>query len=220
MRRDPEDSTSTSSAAVAAAYDAAVALAQDEGVAPEVGRMRAAFQKRTGRFDPEDPWFEARTRAFWDDALAGQGLAALAAPRLGEDARRLAARFGRAHRGLFEVRDVDRRGARLVDVWSGAELVVRHLDEAQELALEHAEGLVDARVIAASGDALFVLPGAFHHAAEATEAALRVIEAGRTRGLATGDMLDALLRMELVFRASSRVKVAFAYRVDSLPRSA
>ena len=197
-----------------------MAVAQDEAVAPEVARMREAFQKRTGRFDPEDAWFEARTRAFWDDALAGQGLAALAAPRLEEEARPLAARFARAHRGLFEVEDVDGRGARLVDVWSGAELLVQHLDETQELALEHAEGLVDARVIAASNDALFVLPGAFHHAADATEAALRVVEAGRTRALATGDMLDALLRMELVFRASSRVKATFAYRVDSLPRSA
>jgi hypothetical protein len=36
--------------------------------------------------------------------------------------------------------------------------------------------------------------------------------------MTTGDVLDALLRMEHVFRSSSRVKVAFAYRVESLPR--
>lgn len=203
-----------------AAYDAAVALVSDDGIASEVARMREAFQKRTGKFDTEDPWFEARTRAFWDDALATQGLAALAADKLDDDARPLLRRFARAHRGLFEVAEADGRGARLVDVWSGAELLVRHLDEAQRLALEHADGLMDARVVAASDDALFVLPGAFHHTAEASESAMKVVEAARMRALATGDVLDALMRMELVFRASSRVKAAFAYRVDSLPRSA
>ena len=32
-------------------------------------QARAAFEARTGAFLPEDPWFEARSRAFIDDAL-------------------------------------------------------------------------------------------------------------------------------------------------------
>ena len=36
--------------------------------------------------------------------------------------------------------------------------------------------------------------------------------------MATGDVLDNLLRMKHVLRSSSRVKAAFAYRVESLPR--
>jgi hypothetical protein len=34
----------------------------------------------------------------------------------------------------------------------------------------------------------------------------------------TGDALDALLRMELTFRSSSRVKAGFAYRAETLAR--
>jgi hypothetical protein len=47
---------------------------------------------------------------------------------------------------------------------------------------------------------------------------VKVIAAAREREMTTEDALDALLRMELVFRSSSRVKAAFAYRVESLPR--
>jgi len=65
-----------------------------------------------------------------------------------------------------------------------------------------------------------VLPGALHHGPDALEPLVKVIAAARERDLETGDLLDALLRMELVFRSSSRVKAAFAYRVESLPRPA
>ena len=189
--------------------------------------MRELFEKRTGAFGPEDAWFESRSRAFWDDALTTQGFAALAAPHAGEEVSRVVESFGRAHRGVFLVDEVDERGAHLVDLWSGAELLVRHLDEAQAVTLEHAEGPMDARVVAGpvaggASDAvapLFVLPGALHHGSEATEPLLKVIAAARARDMATGDALDALLRMELVFRSSSRVKAGFAYRVESLPRA-
>lgn len=188
--------------------------------------MRERFVKRTGAFGPEDAWFEPRSRAFWDDALTTQGFARLAAP--GVDAGGVAARFDRAHRGVFLVHDVDDRGARLVDLWSGAELIVRHLDEAQAVTLEHAEGPMDARVVAGPVSesapdevpSLYVLPGALHHGSDALEPLVKVIAAARARDMATGDVLDALLRMELVFRSSSRVKAAFAYRVESLPRVA
>ena len=190
--------------------------------------MRERFEKRTGAYGPEDPWFEARSRAFWDDALTTQGFARLAGPHAGGDTADVVARFDRAHRGVFLVDDVDDRGARLVDLWSGAELIVRHLDEAQAVTLEHAEGPMDARVVVGpvSGSApdevpsLYVLPGALHHGSDALESLVKVIAAARARNMVTGDVLDALLRMELVFRSSSRVKAAFAYRVESLPRVA
>jgi hypothetical protein len=187
--------------------------------------MREAFEVRTGAFGPEDPWFEARSRAFWDDALTAQGFARLAAPHAEGDVAEVVARFDRAHRGVFLVEDVDDRGAHLVDLWSGSELLVRHLDEAQAVTLEHAEGAMDARVVAGPrGDdaapALFVLPGAVHHAPDAMDALVKVIAAAREREMTTGDALDALLRMELVFKSSSRVKAAFAYRTESLqPRA-
>jgi hypothetical protein len=188
--------------------------------------MRERFMKRTGAFGPEDAWFEARSRAFWDDALTTQGFARLAAPHAGAEVAAVVARFDRAHRGVFLVEDVDDRGARLVDLWSGAELIVRHLDEAQAVTLEHAEGPMDARVVAGPAEtsadvpSLYVLPGALHHGSDALEPLVKVIAAARERDMETGDVLDALLRMELVFRSSSRVKAAFAYRVESLPRAA
>jgi hypothetical protein len=188
--------------------------------------MRERFMKRTGAFGPEDAWFEARSRAFWDDALTTQGFARLAAPHAGAEVAAVVARFDRAHRGVFLVEDVDDRGARLVDLWSGAELIVRHLDEAQAVTLEHAEGPMDARVVAGPAEtsadvpSLYVLPGALHHGSDALEPLVKVIAAARERDMETDDVLDALLRMELVFRSSSRVKAAFAYRVESLPRAA
>ena len=185
--------------------------------------MREAFETRTGAFGPEDAWFEARSRAFWDDALTTQGFAKLAAPHAGEEVAAVVTRWGRAHRGVFVVEDVDDRGAHLVDLWSGAELLVVHLDEAQAVTLEHAEGAMDARVVAGPAEdgavaPLFVLPGALHHAPDAMEPLVKVIGAARERDMGTGDALDALLRMELVLRSSSRVKAGFAYRVESLSR--
>jgi len=207
---------------VLAVYEAIVDLATGS-LAPEAKRMREAFEKRTGAFGPEDPWFEPRSRAFWDDALTAQGFATLACPHLTDELGEVAARFERAHRGVFVVEEVDDRGAHLVDLWSGAELLVRHLDEAQAVTLLHAEGPMDARVVAgptSEGDAaLFVLPGALHHGPDALEPLAKVLAAARERDMETGAVLDALLRMELVFRSSSRVKAGFAYRVESLSRA-
>lgn len=183
--------------------------------------MRELFQARTGAFGPEDKWFESRSRAFWDDAVSTQGFARIAAPHLDAGTADVVARFDRAHRGMFVVESADDQGAHLVDLWSGAELIVRHLDEAQAVTLEHAEGAMDGRVVAAPATAgevppLFMLPGAVHHGPDATEPLQKVIAAARARDMKTGDVLDALLRMELVFASSSRVKAGFAYRVESL----
>lgn len=194
----------TTAAKLLAAYDALVAkTAEDAG---ESARLREAYQRRTGAFGPEDPWFETRSRALWDDILASPGFP-----------------YANTHRGFFVVADTDSDAGDgdvlLVDLWSGAELVVHHLDEAQALALEHAEGPIDARVVAA-GDppSLFVLPGAYHHAADALEPATAVLGGARDRGMQTMETLDALMRMDLVFRSSSRVKASFAYNALALSR--
>lgn len=200
------------------------ASAPELDLAAETARMKAAFEKRTGAFGPEDAWFEPRSRAFWDDALTTQGFAALAGPHAGDDAKIVSATFARAHRGLFVVESHDDRGSHLVDLWSGAELLVKNLDEEQTIALEHAEGAFDARVVAgptASADDipdLFVLPGALHHAPDALPPMKEVLSAARARSLDSDVVLDALLRMDHVFKSSSRVKAGFAYRASSLPR--
>lgn len=182
--------------------------------------MREKFARRTGTFGPEDPWFETRSRAFWDDAVTTQGLAVLAISHLSEEGARTALRFPRAHRGLFVIAEVDQHSAHLVDLWSGAELLVHPIDEPQRITFQHMEGPMDARVVAGSSDGvLFVLPGALHHGPDALRPLERVLEAARERSLETHEVLDAILRMELVFRTSSRVKAAFAYRAESLSRA-
>jgi hypothetical protein len=210
-------SNDTTAADVAAAYEAIVSLGDSVALGEHAARMRRDFQRRTGAFGPEDPWFEARARAFWDDALATQGFSTLAAPYLDGRGRTIAGCVARAHRGFFVVEEVDDRGALLLDVWSGAELLVRHIDETQALTLEHAEGAMDARVTAGpNGSDLVLLPGAYHHAADALDPAIDVLVAAQERGMSTQEALDGLMRMDLVFRSSSRVKAGFAYRVESL----
>ena len=207
MARFIEDTTAQG---VISAYDAVVERGADGALGELAARLRADFQKRTGSFQPEDAWFETRSRAFWDDALTAR--------RFGIEAEHAFGRsFARAHRGLFVVEERDERSAILADLWSGAELAVRCLDETQALTLEHADAPFDARVVGA-GDALYVLPGAYHHRPDAIEAVLSILEAARGRGLSTEATLDALLRMDLVLRASSRVKPSFAYRVEALPK--
>ena len=61
-----------------------------------------------------------------------------------------------------------------------------------------------------------MLPGALHHAADANDAVRRVVDEAHKRQMKTGEALDALMRMELVLRSSSRVKTTFAYRIDNL----
>lgn len=213
-----EPSQGTTPAELAAAYEAIVALADAGDLGAEAARLRADFQKRTGAFGPEDPWFEARARAFWDDALTTSGFGVHAAARLPASVQAIARSLRRAHRGFFLVDDSDARSASLIDLWSGAELLVRHLDETQALTLEHADGAMDARVAAGpAGSDLFLLPGAYHHAPEALAPATEVLREARERRLSTQETLDALMRMDLVLRSSSRVKAAFAYRAVALP---
>lgn len=178
--------------------------------ADQASTLRKVYHDRTGVFGPEDPWFETRSRAFWDDALTTQGFAAAC----GDE------RFSRAHRGLFVVRAHEAEVTVLADLWSGAELIVGRLDETQALALAHARSAIDGRVVGARSAAaeLVLLPGAYHHSPDALEPIYAVLVEARARALTTEDALDALMRMDLVYRSSSRVKVGFAYRVEGLTR--
>lgn len=103
-------------------------------------------------------------------------------------------------------------------MWGGAELVVTTLDDASRAELDAgADQLFDARVAGADDPfVLALLPGAIFHPPPATEAVAGVLDAARARGMATHDVLDALLRMERSLRALSRVKAAYAYRPEAL----
>ena len=188
--------------------------------AERVAALRASWEERTGAFSPEDPWFEERSRGFWDDAVTTQRFGRDVVDELTEDERVWLGPLERAHRGLFRVSSEDRDV--LEDVWSGAELVVSTMDEASRAELDTSSGqLFDARVVGAE-DPLTValLPGAVFHSRDATEHVAPVLAAARARGMSTGDTLDALLRMQRALRSLSRVKPAYAYRAEALsPRA-
>lgn len=218
---------------IASAYEGLVARAAtstDAALQAELAGLRATFQKRAGAFTRDDPWFDPRSRALWDFVLTREGFAArvvaAGGPALPAAAERLAPWLARAHRGLFVVQELEdgaaggASSATLKDLWSGAELRVRVLDDAQRIALTHATSAMDGRVasIGAASGALYLLPGVVHHADDAMDPLHAVVAAARGRGLGRDDALDALLRMELVLRSSSRVKASFAYRISSLPR--
>jgi hypothetical protein len=206
-----------------------VQLGGDPVRAERVAAMRARFEERTGAFEPDDDWFEERSRAFWSDAVTRGSFAREIEAELTSDERAWLVPLERAHRGLFRA-----DGGVLVDVWSGAELRVTTVDEASRAELDAAAGqLFDARVVGTDGErghgatdadsALVValLPGAVFHPRAATAAIDAVLAAARARDLATDDVLDALMRMQRVLRSLSRVKAAYAYRPEALaPRAA
>jgi hypothetical protein len=187
--------------------------------AARVAAMRARFEERTGTYTPDDPWFEARSAAFWDDALTAQ--------RFGDELALLddRARFwleplSRAHRGLFRV-TAERNAFVLDDAWSGARFRVNAAHGLKD-ALARANGFVDGRVVAAVVGAtveVSLLAGALFHADDATAPIAALLPIARERALGRDALLDALMRMELAFRSHSRVKAAYAYRKEALPRS-
>jgi hypothetical protein len=184
--------------------------------AERVAALRANWEERTGAFSPEDPWFEERSRGFWDDAVTTQRFGGDVAVELEEDESAWLGPLERAHRGLFRVSAEDRDV--LEDVWSGAEFVVTTMDEASRAELDASSGqLFDARVVGTMAPAtVALLPGAVFHPRHATEHVASVLAAARARGMSTGDTLDALLRMQRALRSLSRVKPAYAYRAEAL----
>jgi hypothetical protein len=194
-----------------------VAVAGRPEHASRVAGMRSVFEQRTGRFGPEDPWFEARSRAFWDDALTRQGFAEAVEGELPGDARAWVPALARTHRGLFVVATGEGHGRVFRDVWGGAEFVVHEVDEASRDAVGAAHAPFDGRLAALANPArVALLPGAVFHPEDAFEPLSRVLDAARARELPADDVLDALLRMELSLRALSRVKPAYAYRAEAL----
>ncbi len=204
---------------VGRAVDEMLGRAAEPSRAERVRAMRAEFEARTGAFSERDAFFEVRSAAFWDDALTRGAFGRELDGELGPEAAALVEPFARAHRGLFRVtREGD--SFLLVDEWSGAELVSEPSTTGLRDALERVSGLVDGRVVGVPvAERIARRPGAGFHAADAAEPIRALIPEARARKLGTHAFLDALLRMDHALRALSRVKPAFAYRKEALPKS-
>jgi hypothetical protein len=207
---------------MATAIDEMLSHAAEARFEARVLAMRAAFEARTGSYSPRDSFFEARSAAFWDDALTRGAFGREIQDALGEGARAFIEPLARAHRGLFRVEASDSRddpdAFLLVDEWSGAEFLARPVDSGLRDALERASSLLDGRVVGTRTPVpeVVLLAGAVFHAADALEPMRALIPEARARKLTRDDFLDALLRMDHSLRALSRVKAAFAYRKEAL----
>ncbi len=205
------------------AYSAIVTELGGVASAAQVSELRAAFQARTGAFGPEDPWFEARSLAFWDFATTSGGLAGVA-NGASEEARAWVPAFTRAHRGLFVVTTREREdddATVLQCLLTGVAFFVDDVEPGTRDALEAATAPFDGRVVAGSSLAssplrVALLPGAVFHPADAADPIAKVLAVAATKGLSRDQTLDALLRMELSLRSLSRVKASYAYRPEAL----
>jgi hypothetical protein len=183
----------------------------------DVQARKIAFEARTGPFTVEDPWYEARARAFHDDLVTQidfhQSLPEPCDAELGRGRTELT----RAFRGLFRLQGpLKGKTGLLVNSIDQAEYYIAVYDPLLRRALEAIEtALFDGRLVA-SDRQLVLLPGAVLHPEEATTAIDALIVAGKARGLSCGALLDRLLRMEHQLRVRSRVRASHVYRVDAL----
>ncbi len=196
----------------------------------EVARARAEFAARTGPFEPEDRWFEERTRAAFDYALSGWGeprgaLVRSWAARAGEEERRAALALPRSLRGLFRVEpgegartDVSSGGGehvRLTELLGGAPLRVRI--EGGLGSRLRAGDVFDGRVLLFEG-AVRVLPGMVFHPAEALAALDEILAAARREERADASILDGLLRMRMRFDRFTGMHARHVYRWDAIDK--
>lgn len=206
-----------------AAYEELLSLGASDALAAVVADMRRTFERRAGAFGPDDAWFEARGRAFWDDALTVQAFGTKAGSAVAATAREWAGRFAHAHRGLFRATHAAGSFV-LTDVWGGAEFAIDHPTEAlaSELEAGASDGdgenqLFDGRLVGAAAPfSVVLLPGAVFHRAEATDAVLAVVVAAKSKDMQRDEALDALLRMDRKLQSHARVKASYAYRAELL----
>lgn len=210
--------------ALSAVYDELLARAAVPPFRDGAERLRRAFFARTGEPGEETEAFAVRLAAAWEDVLVGPDadggcLAATLGETLEDEAERdIAHLLARGQRGLFEVRtEGDHRFA--FDHLGGASFLLLRGD-----ALARATGtegddraLVIGRLVGAY-DGCTLLPGAVFLPAAATPLLPDLLVEARARGLGRDTILDALLRMDNALATLSRVKPAFAFRVQSLPR--
>lgn len=199
------------------AFEAFLARGAEEAHQARVRELKAAYERRTGAFTPEDSWFDARSAAFWDDAIAG-GFAGAVQDETPEQARAYTRALERAHRGLYRVQNTHGRFV-LVCAISLVELEIDPPSAGLADALARAAGYVDGRVAGAMLDGareIVLLPGAVFHPAFATAAIDALLPIAAKKQLSRAATLDALLRMDRALQAMSRGKPALAYRPEAL----
>ena len=205
---------------LSAVYDELLRRANGQ---PHAGLARVLvrrFLERTGTLPPDHPQAQFRHAAAWEDALCRGGLAASLVRELEDPAEKnLASLLTRAHRGIFRF---DTLGTRHVvhDLWSGAWFILVARDDiGRAVSGDNLGSLCQGRVVGASDGCAF-LPGAVFHDAAATGCIAGVLKTAAERDLDADLLFDSLLRMDHTLRTMSRVRAAYAYRLEGLePRA-
>lgn len=188
--------------------------------ASEIAAAREAYAARTGSFLPEEPFYEERLRAAFDDALTSWGTppGALLSRWPGEPR---AASMQRAWRSLFSVTSVSagasvKEGALVRAPLTGAELRVSTVDG---LGSRLRDGdLFEGRVFVHEGSVL-AMPGAVFFERDAHQAIEAIVgEAARHR-VSSDALCDSLLRMQMRLFRQPALRVHHVYRWDAFERT-
>jgi len=154
-----------------------------------LGEAQAEFQRRTGDYEPGQPWYEERIRLFHDWFLLDRLLPEGRVP-------------------LFELDRPGGRTLRLLDRIGGAVFEVPM--EAGLAGLAACE-LLDARLLSPGGT-LVLARGLLVHPRPAHDMILEVVRRGRSAaGGAPWDLLDILARMKAAWDRSENPRVAAIY---------
>ena len=180
---------------------------------------QAEFQRRTGDYEPGQPWYEERIRLFHDwfllDAVQPDGRVPLAryvaeAGAALTDAQRAVYRdlLRASHRSLFELDRSRGRTLRLLDRIGGAVFEVPM--EAGLAGLATCD-LLDARLLSPGGT-LVLARGLLVHPRPAHDMILEVVRHARSvAGGAPWDLLDILARMKAAWDRADNPRLAAIY---------
>lgn len=213
---------------LAKVYEALVARAAEFPLEGVVAAVRERFVARVGAFTPTDAWFEERSAALWDRVLCVPAFhARLALEPRGSFSREEAdaiAALQRAQRGLFEASCPAHGELDLACLATGAAFRLSRADDAASLLARAGDdgaalsGLIDAHVLS-TPEGVALLPGMLVHPSEARAPIEACLAQARARGLATVDLLDALLAMRHRLGARSRMRAHQVYRPEEIGRA-
>jgi hypothetical protein len=186
------------------------ATAADSGV--DLARARAAFEERTGPFEPGEPWYEQRIRCFLDFYVCDwePSRSLLDAAPLSELERAVAVAARRSVRGLYEILE-DEPELRLRDMVGGARFrIARDTMPPSDV---RAGETFDGRLIVLDGR-IHLAPGIIFHPAEARAPLVELL--GPASSLDRIEALDALLRMRMRLDRFTSMRARHIYRAEAL----
>lgn len=180
-------------------------------------RARDEFHRRTGPFEVGDPWYEERTRFFFEWYLADQGGARRwldAHPDATETERRAARALATSARSLYSVREPGADGVLVLDDRLAGGRFVLEASHAPPLSVGDT---FDGRLVAL--EVLVLTKGIIFHPAQTFEAldallaAVTPLEGDRVA------ILDGLLRMRMRLDRFTSIRARHIYRVEALPET-